>query len=285
MKEEIYKVTEADLIWDIEDFPIEVVQKMVERQVEQGHKADVEVFQCDRWNGGSGFVWRRTEEGADFWSDVIGDRDFDEFFSLYPRQGESITKPRTKPIKFKHIAWTRQQKWVLERLPQTEIPSLLARLEEVVHLAEGSCYYNGFAMPMLIDEVDDALNLFGSRGDEHDIIAKISQIRYAVNTELLNIRRIYDAFFNACALHSVNIYVNDATYDGVHRCALMWLKKNPWVAQKLTGRIRFCGINHSIAIEEPKHVSHIPYGYRKGTHGLYNHRDRFIIGDTSYLIH
>lgn len=283
--EEIYKVTEADLIGDIEGFPIEVVQKMVERQVEQGRTADVEVFQRDRIDGVSGFTWRLTEEGVDFWSDVIGERDFDEFFSLYPPQGETMTMPRTKPIKFKHIAWTRQQKWVLGRLPQTEIPSLLARLVEVEHLAEGSCYYNGFAMPMLIDEVDDALNLFGSRSTEHDIIAKISQIRYAVNVELLNIRRIYDAFFNDCGLHSVNIYVNDATYEGVRRCALMWLKKNPWVAQKMTGRIRFCGINHSIVIEEPRNVSHIPYGYIKEAHGIYKHRDRFVIGNTSYLIH
>lgn len=283
--EEIYKVTEADLIGDIEGFPIEVVHKMVERQVEQGHTADVEVFQRDRINGVSGFIWRLTEEGIDFWSDVIDDRNFDEFFSLYPRQGESMPMPRTKPIKFKHIAWTRQQKWIIERLPQTEKPSLLARLAKVGHLAEGSCYYNGFAMPMLIDAVDAALNLFGSRGDEHDIIAKISRIRYAVNTELLNIGRIYDAFFNDCDLHSINMCVNDATYEGVRRCALMWLKKNPWVAQKLTGRIRFCGINHSIAIEEPKHVSHIPYGCRKETHDIYKHRDRFIIGDTSYLIH
>lgn len=283
--EEIYKVTEADLIGDIEGFPIEVVQKMVERQVEQGRTADVEVFQRDRIAGFSGFVWKITEEGVDFWSDVIGDRNFDDFFSLYPRQDGLMTMPRTKPIKFKHIAWTRQQKWIIERLPQTEIPSLRARLVEVGHLAEGSCYYNGFAMPMLIDEVDDALNLFGNRGDEHDIIAKITQIRCAVNTELMNIRRIYDAFFNDCGLPSINIYVNDATYEGVRRCALMWLKKNPWVTQKMTGRIIFCGINHSIAIEEPRYVSHIPYGYRKETHGIYKHRDRFIIGDTSYLIH
>ena len=41
----MYKVKQSDLIGDIKGFPIEVVQKMVERQVEQGNKADVTVFQ------------------------------------------------------------------------------------------------------------------------------------------------------------------------------------------------------------------------------------------------
>ena len=38
MKE--YKVKKEDLIGEIKDFPIEVVQKMVDYQVEQGNKAD-----------------------------------------------------------------------------------------------------------------------------------------------------------------------------------------------------------------------------------------------------
>ena len=39
------KITTADLIGKIENFPIEVVEKMVEEQVRQGNKADVTIFQ------------------------------------------------------------------------------------------------------------------------------------------------------------------------------------------------------------------------------------------------
>ena len=41
----MYKVTEKDLIGDLEGFPIEVVQKMLKKQVEQGNMEDVTVFQ------------------------------------------------------------------------------------------------------------------------------------------------------------------------------------------------------------------------------------------------
>ena len=39
----MYEVKQEDLIGDIEGFPIEVVQRMLECQVEQGNKADVSV--------------------------------------------------------------------------------------------------------------------------------------------------------------------------------------------------------------------------------------------------
>jgi len=36
----MYKVKQSDLIGDIKGFPIEVVQKMIERQVEQGNEGN-----------------------------------------------------------------------------------------------------------------------------------------------------------------------------------------------------------------------------------------------------
>jgi len=39
------RVEKSDLIGDIEGFPIEVVQKMVDEQVAQGNSADASVFQ------------------------------------------------------------------------------------------------------------------------------------------------------------------------------------------------------------------------------------------------
>jgi hypothetical protein len=83
----MYKVKQSDLIGDIKGFPIEVVQKMVERQVEQGNKADVTVFQkianAPKWRGG--FDFEDTIEKHVFWSDIM-DGNFDIFFEYYPNK-------------------------------------------------------------------------------------------------------------------------------------------------------------------------------------------------------
>ena len=84
----MYKVKKSDLKGQIKDFPIEVVQKMVEKQVHQGHKADVGVFRVktdDSWNG---FLWTRTIEGDSFWRNVIYQADFPLFFEKYPKKEE-----------------------------------------------------------------------------------------------------------------------------------------------------------------------------------------------------
>ena len=88
MDDEIYKVTEKDLVGQIKDFPIEVVQKMIERQVEQGNEDDVTVFQTDRleYRGHGGFDWGKTREGDSFWCNVIDLKNFDVFFEKYPKK-------------------------------------------------------------------------------------------------------------------------------------------------------------------------------------------------------
>lgn len=85
------KITEKDLIGGIKDFPIEVVQKMVDEQVRQGNPADVSVFQgqsgADR--SGGGFDWKQSKEGLDFWGRVIIGKNFDLFFDKYPKEHEA----------------------------------------------------------------------------------------------------------------------------------------------------------------------------------------------------
>ena len=81
MKE--YKVKKEDLIGEIKDFPIEVVQKMVDCQVEQWYKADVTAFQIGKI---AGFLWRDSEDGQEFWESVILDMNFDVFFKKYPKK-------------------------------------------------------------------------------------------------------------------------------------------------------------------------------------------------------
>lgn len=80
----MYKVKPSDLKGDIKCFPIEVVQKMVERQCEQTGNCNVSVFQISKCSGNDcGFVWNKTIEGGDFWRDVIFFNNFDVFFEKY----------------------------------------------------------------------------------------------------------------------------------------------------------------------------------------------------------
>ena len=72
----------------IKGFPQEVVEKMLERQVEQGNKRDITVFEKESWTSAanSGFTWCSTVEDDDFWTDVIGYKKFDLFFEKYPKK-------------------------------------------------------------------------------------------------------------------------------------------------------------------------------------------------------
>lgn len=88
----IFKVEQSDLVGAIKDFPIVLVEKMIEEQVKQGNKADVEVFQklaiTDAKCGG--FDWDKTKDGDDFWQEVIGEGNFDLFFEKYPNKTKLV---------------------------------------------------------------------------------------------------------------------------------------------------------------------------------------------------
>lgn len=79
------KIEKSDLVGGIQDFPIEVVEKMIEEQVKQGNLPDVEVFQKNPIAGmdDGGFNWKKTEQGYEFWDEVIGEGDFELFFMTY----------------------------------------------------------------------------------------------------------------------------------------------------------------------------------------------------------
>lgn len=83
---------------DINGFPVEVVEKMLEHQVSQGNKRDLSVFEKFKKAGfrSDGFTWGETIEGRAFWSDVIIDKKFDVFFKRYPRVTASEEKPMFK---------------------------------------------------------------------------------------------------------------------------------------------------------------------------------------------
>ena len=73
---------------DLKGFPQEVVEKMVERQVEQGNKRDVSIFEKDRNEEADfgGFDWDESPEGYGFWYKVIYSSQFDVFFNRYPKK-------------------------------------------------------------------------------------------------------------------------------------------------------------------------------------------------------
>ena len=87
-------VEQSDLVGDIKEFPIEVVQEMVNEQVRQGNKADVEVFQERLYSGcvRCGFDWTDSVIGEDFWHDVLFNKRFDAFFQKYPKKQYSIER-------------------------------------------------------------------------------------------------------------------------------------------------------------------------------------------------
>ena len=82
-----YKVEQSDLKGAIADFPIEVVEVMIERQVQQGNEPDVTAFHRYASNDAidGGFTWSNTIEGVQFWDKVIGDNNFNVFFEMYPK--------------------------------------------------------------------------------------------------------------------------------------------------------------------------------------------------------
>lgn len=82
-----YKVTEKDLIKDLKGFPIEIVEKMLERQDEQKGGANLAALQ-NRICGG--FQWDITSEGYDFWENIILHKNFSLFFEKYPKKNKYV---------------------------------------------------------------------------------------------------------------------------------------------------------------------------------------------------
>jgi hypothetical protein len=84
----IFKVEQSDLVEGIKNFPIEVVEKMIEEQVKQGNCPNVAVFQNDvsACAGDGGFDWSDTKDGDDFWVEVLDGGNFELFFEKYPKK-------------------------------------------------------------------------------------------------------------------------------------------------------------------------------------------------------
>lgn len=86
------KVTQKDLIGSLKDLPIEVVEKMLQKQYKQANKIDISVFQKNRCSDiqHGGFHWGNTIEGYEFWSKIIRYEKFDVFFERYPKLSKNV---------------------------------------------------------------------------------------------------------------------------------------------------------------------------------------------------
>lgn len=67
----------------LEGFPKEVVDKMLERQFEQKGVLNITVLESNRFGG---FRWKDTIEGLEFWEAVVDEKNFDKFYERYPKQ-------------------------------------------------------------------------------------------------------------------------------------------------------------------------------------------------------
>ena len=63
----------------IDGFPVEIVDKMIEEQIAQGNRPDVTVFEHDAGQNkkGGGFEWSKSRQKEEYWQEVIGNRNFD----------------------------------------------------------------------------------------------------------------------------------------------------------------------------------------------------------------
>jgi hypothetical protein len=89
---------------ELEGFPQEVIDKMLERQVEQGNSRDIQVFKHYKFAGkpNGGFDWHKTIEGSVFWNKVIADKKFDIFFDRYPKNN-TFTTAKSVSVKCIHV--------------------------------------------------------------------------------------------------------------------------------------------------------------------------------------
>lgn len=97
------QITKKDLKGQLIGFPVEVVMKMIEYQVEQGNSPNVRIFQKDKFqnNQNGGFSWNNTVDGYDFWYQVIACCDFNHFFNKYPNHLDAADELDSNPTNTK----------------------------------------------------------------------------------------------------------------------------------------------------------------------------------------
>ena len=93
-----FNLKEKDLTGQLEGYPIEVVELMLKEQVNQKNHLNLEIFKVDieATQEDGGFDWGESEDGLEFWIQVIRYRNFNRFFKKYPRKLEIFYTKKKK---------------------------------------------------------------------------------------------------------------------------------------------------------------------------------------------
>lgn len=93
--------------------PVEIQEKMLERQVEQGNKRDAWVFRngLDAFIGG--FCWSKTPEGYAFWYNVLIRENYDLFFERYPKTTGTGFEPLPEKVM---MVWNKDSDFKLQKV-------------------------------------------------------------------------------------------------------------------------------------------------------------------------
>lgn len=85
-----FDLKEKDLTGQLKGYPLEVVELMLKEQVNQKNYLSLEIFKVDieATQEYGGFDWGESEDGLEFWTQVIRYRNFNKFFEKYPRKRE-----------------------------------------------------------------------------------------------------------------------------------------------------------------------------------------------------
>lgn len=230
------EVTEKDLVGKLTGFPIEVVQMMILRQVDQGNQPNVQKFQNEprASREGRGFTWENTIEGYEFWEKVINDRQWKVFFGRYPHAVEMPSIKKAKTLKApRKLHFTKAQKWCLERM-RLNTGSMHNRLKAILNGDLRSTPY--FDFPILPGEIDEALKLFCIEGyDSASLESKCCALRMRITETLTSIYYMNQALMSDDVHGTIRIW--DKQPKGV-RSALNWAKKHYALLDKIN-HIRF----------------------------------------------
>lgn len=80
------KITKKDLIGAIKDFPLEIVQKMIDYQFNSNGINNIKILQDPLLiETDYVFDWFKTIEGYEFWDRVIHNKEFEIYFKKYPK--------------------------------------------------------------------------------------------------------------------------------------------------------------------------------------------------------
>lgn len=184
------KVDKSDLVGGIKYFPVEVVEKMIEEQAKQGCQPDVEVFQKNPTAGydKNGFMWSVSEDGYDFWREVIKKHNFGLFFERYPEKLKLVYIVGNSDVGMDIIKTLEKHGGINRRNHCGCIDNVLYYIEPINNTIE-ICFTDGKDKP-LYDVLLTTYTCIDAEVEEKENIAEVSmeEIADMLGVEVKNLR-------------------------------------------------------------------------------------------------